>query len=387
MGELELDNILGEDEIDTLFASPEDTGTQEDDEPSKEEEEEEKTTTEAVNPDDLFDDKPEEDQPESVGSGKEGKEEEGAATDEDGDSPKPNFYSSIANALAVDGSFPNLTEDIIKKVDSAESFSDLIEAEVNARLDDKQQRISKALDNGVEPSDIKRYENTLDYLSSITEAQLAEEGEKGEQRRRTLIYQDFLNKGYSPEKAQKFTDRTIDAGTDIEDAKEALQSNKDYFNTAYQGLLKKADDEAREAREERNKQAEKLKNSIYNDKQLMGDIELSQEVRKKAYEAISKPVHKDPDTGEYYTALQKYEMEHHAEFMKYAGLMYTLTNGFKDFDNFAKGKVKKEVRKGLRELERKLNNTSRDMGGNIKMVTNYKEDPDSYLGKGVRLDF
>lgn len=387
MGELELDNILGEDEIDTLFASPEDTGTQEDDEPSKEEEEEEKTTTEAVNPDDLFDDKPEEDQPESVGSGKEGKEEEGAATDEDGDSPKPNFYSSIANALAVDGSFPNLTEDIIKKVDSAESFSDLIEAEVNARLDDKQQRISKALDNGVEPSDIKRYENTLDYLSSITEAQLAEEGEKGEQRRRTLIYQDFLNKGYSPEKAQKFTDRTIDAGTDIEDAKEALQSNKDYFNTAYQGLLKKADDEAREAREERNKQAEKLKNSIYNDKQLMGDIELSQEVRKKAYEAISKPVHKDPDTGEYYTALQKYEMEHHAEFMKYAGLMYTLTNGFKDFDNFAKGKVKKEVRKGLRELERKLNNTSRDMGGNIKMVTNYKEDPDSYLGKGVILDF
>lgn len=387
MGELEIDNILGEDEIDTLFTSPDDAGTQEEDEPSKEEKEEKTTTTEAVNPDDLFDEEPSEDQPESVGSGKEGKEEEDTSTDGDGDSPKPNFYSSIANALAVDGSFPNLTEDIIKKVDSAESFSDLIEAEVNARLDDKQQRISKALDNGVEPSDIKRYENTLNFLSSITEAQLAEEGEKGEQRRRTLIYQDFLNKGYSPEKAQKFTDRTIDAGTDIEDAKEALQSNKDYFNTAYQGLLKKADDEAREAREERNKQAEKLKNSIYNDKQLMGDIDLSQEVRKKAFEAISKPVYKDPDTGEYYTALQKYEMEHHAEFMKYAGLMYTLTNGFKDFDNFAKGKVKKEVRKGLRELEHKLNNTSRDMSGNIKMVTNYKDDPDSYLGKGVRLDF
>ena len=80
-------------------------------------------------------------------------------------------------------------------------------------------------------------------------------------------------------------------------------------------------------------------------------------------------------------------MEHRADFLKYAGLMYTLTNGFKDFDGFVKGKVKKEVRKGLKELEHTLNNTSRDQNGNLRMVTSRKEDPNSYLGKDFKLDF
>ena len=130
----------------------------------------------------------------------------------------------------MDGIFPNLDDETVKKAVDAETFSDLIEAEVNARFDEKQQRIAKALENGVEPTDIKKYESTLDYINKITDAAIAEESEKGEQLRYNLIYQDFLNKGMSADKAKKYTDRTINAGTDIEDAKEALQSNKEYFS-------------------------------------------------------------------------------------------------------------------------------------------------------------
>lgn len=387
---LTFDNILGEQDIDTLFADPEDAAPNKEQDkqpPSGEEpplkEKEETTTTEEVNPDDLFDDEPSE----SVGSEKkEGKEKEDTSTDEGaGTSPQQNFYSSIANALAVDGIFPNLTEEDVKKATDAETFSDLIEAEVNARLDDKQQRISKALDNGVAPNDIKKYEGTLNYINSITDAQLSAEGDQGEQLRRGIIYQDFLNKGYTPEKAQKFTMRTIDAGTDIEDAREALQSNKEYFQKAYNNLLQEAQERANEEKAERDKQAGKLKDSMLKDKQLMGDMELSNDVRKRAFEAVTKPVYRDPETGRYYTAIQKYEMEHRADFLKYAGLLYTLTDGFKDFDSFTKGKVKKEVRKGLRELEHTLNNTSRSPDGNLKMVTGVGEDPETYF-KGMRLD-
>lgn len=391
MGENELsfDNILGEQEIDTLFTAPNDAADDVvDNEPAKEDEKEE-SATEVVDPEDLFND-PEDKQPEGVGSEKKEdiKEKEDTATDNDsGTSPNTNLYSSIANAMAVDGIFPNLDDDTIKKANDAESFSDLIEAEVNARLDERQQRISKALDNGVEPTDIRKYENTLNYISQITDAQLSEEGEKGEQLRRSLIYQDFINKGYTPEKAQKYTERTIDAGTDVEDAKDALQSNRDFFTKAYNGLLREAQEKADEEKAERAKQANKLKDSILNDKQLFGDMELGKDVRKKAFETISKPVYKDPETGEYLTALQKYEIEHRADFLKYAGLIFTLTNGFKDFESFTKGKVRKEVRKGLRELEHTLNNTSRDNNGNLQMVTSVKEDPNSYFGKGLRLDF
>ena len=394
MEALSFDNILGEQDIENLFTDPEETSATEDAEDSGKEKPEETKSTETnktteVDPESLFEDDDDEEQPESVGSGKEteGKEKGDATTGEDsGTSLNDNFYSSIANALAVDGIFPNLDEETIKKATDAESFSDLIEAEVNARFDEKQQRISQALENGVEPSDIKKYENTLSYLSTVSDNQLAEEGEKGEELRRRIIYQDFLNKGYSPDKAQKFTERTIDAGTDIEDAREALQSNREFFQKQYNKLLEEAQREADKERAEREKQAEKLKKSLLEDKNLMGDMELSKEVRKKVFDNIYKPIYKDPETGQYMTALQKFEAEHHEDFLKYVGLFMTLTDGFKDFKSFAKAEVRKEMKKGLRELEQTLNNTKRSSDGSLKMVTGTVDDPDSYLGKGFKFD-
>lgn len=391
---LSFDNILGEQEIETLFTDPNDTETQEDntqqeeedidDSPTDDKGKKKEKTTEVINPEILFED----DIPESVGSGKnkEGKKEDTVhGDDQDGTSPD-NFYSSIANALAVDGIFPNLDEETVKKAVDAETFSNLIESEINARLDEKQQRISKALESGVEPTDIKKYEDTLTYINSITDAALAEESEKGEQTRSTLIYQDFLNKGMTPEKAKKLTDRAIEAGTDVEDAKEALMSNKEFFTGEYNRLLQEAQQKFEEDKADRAKQAQQLQESMLNDKQLMGDIEISKDIRKKAFDAISKPVYRDPDTGNYLTAMQKYQAENKADFIKYTGLIYTLTNGFKDFDAFVKGKVKKKMKKGLRDLEQTLNNTRRYNDGSLKMVTNQKEDPNSFISGGFQLD-
>lgn len=396
MEALSFDNILGENEIETLFVDPEDNEVVDESTKTEEEEvidtpdskddkpKEKNKTTEVVDPETLF----EEETPESVGSGKDKEGKEDTVTDEesDGTSPNDNFYSSIANALAVDGIFPNLDDETVKKAVDAETFSDLIEAEVNARFDEKQQRISKALENGVEPTDIKKYESTLDYINKITDAAIAEESEKGEQLRYNLIYQDFLNKGMSADKAKKYTDRTINAGTDVEDAKEALQSNKEYFSGEYNRLLQEAQQQADEDKAERSKQAKQLQTSLLKDKNLFGDMEISNDVRKKAFETVSKPVYRDPETGDYLTALQKYEIEHRADFLKYTGLIFAMTNGFKDFDSFAKGKVKKEMRKGLRDLEKTLNNTSRSKDGNLKMITNQREDPDSFISKGMKLD-
>lgn len=392
---LSFDNILGEQEIETLFTDPEDNEVTE--EPTKNEEEEEvetpdsdpkkqkekDNTTEDVDPEDLFEDKA----PESVGSGKDNEGKEDTAPDNDADGTSPNnFYSSIANACAVDGIFPNLDDETIKKAVDAESFSNLIEAEINARFDEKQKRISQALENGVEPNDIKKYESTLNYINTITDAAIAEESEKGEQLRYNLIYQDFINKGMTPDKAKKFTDRTIDAGTDVEDAKEALLSNKEFFTGAYNKMLQDAQQKADEEKAEREKNAKELEKTLMKDKQLFGDMEISNDIRKKAFDSVSKPVYKDPETGDYMTAIQKYESEHRADFLKYTGLIFAMTNGFKDFNSFAKGKVKKEVKKGLRELEQTLNNTRRNNDGSLRMVTNQKDDPNSFISKGMKLD-
>ncbi len=394
MEALSFDNILGEQEIETLFTDPEDNDVQEEHKETEEEEvetpdsddkkqKEKDNTTEDVDPENLFEDKA----PESVGSGKDNEGKEGTAPDNDADGTSPNnFYSSIANACAVDGIFPNLDDETIKKAVDAESFSNLIEAEITARFDEKQKRISQALENGVEPTDIKKYESTINYINTITDAAIAEESEKGEQLRYNLIYQDFINKGMTPDKAKKFADRTVDAGTDVEDAKEALLSNKEFFSNAYNKMLQDAQQKADEEKAEREKNAKELEKSLMKDKQLFGDMEISNDIRKKAFDSVSKPVYKDPETGDYMTAIQKYESEHRADFLKYTGLIFAMTNGFKDFDSFAKGKVKKEVKKGLRELEQTLNNTRRNNDGSLRMVTNQKDDPNSFISKGMKLD-
>ena len=227
---LGFDNILGEQDIENLFVAPEETSPEEQrEEPGSQKEEkgegnnnsETQSTTEAVDPDALFmedeEEKKPEQQSESVGSEKKEVQGQGdAATEEGSDtSPQQNFYSSIANALAVDGIFPNLDEETISKCEDAEAFSNLIEAEVNARLDEKQRKPSKALENGVEPASIRMYENALRFVDSITEEALLKEDEDGEQLRRNVIYQDYVNKGYSKERAQKMTERSVSAGNVI----------------------------------------------------------------------------------------------------------------------------------------------------------------------------
>lgn len=384
--ELSLDNILGAEEIENLFV--EDDETQDtppaNGEPPKKEEEpsnDKEETTEVVDVDNLFTDAPE-----SVGSGKENTEEKEDTTPKgDGTSPK-NFYSSIAKALKEEGIFPDLDDEGLSKVKDPEDFRDLIDQQIKAGLDERQKRIDEALNAGVEPIEIKKYENTINFLDSIEEENISDEGDKGEKLRKDLIYQDFINRGYSKERATREVQKSFNAGTDIDDAKEALKSNIDFFRDKYDELVNDAKSEAEEEEKERKDQAEKLKSSILNDKDVFGDLSVDKSTRQKIYDNIAKPVYKDPETGEYFTAIQKYEMENRTDFLKNIGLLFTLTDGFKNLDGLVKGRVKKEVKKGLRELEHTLNNTARTSDGNLKFVSGVDEDPESFIGKGWNLD-
>lgn len=384
--ELSLDNILGTEEIDNLFVedNTQDTppSNKEDGENNSEKssENKEKDETTEVNVDNLFT------EPESVGSGKDDKEEkEDTTLKGDGTSPK-NFYSSIAKALKEEGIFPDLDEESYSKIKEPEDFRDLIEQQIKAGLDERQKRIDEALNVGIEPTEIKKYENTLYFLDNIKEESISDEGDNGEKLRKDLIYQDFINRGYSKERATREVQKSFNAGTDIEDAKEALKSNMDYFKDKYNELINEAKSEAAEEEKERKEKAEKLKTSILNDKEVFGDLYVDKSTRQKIYDNIAKPIYKDPDTGEYFTAIQKYEMENRVDFLKNISLIFTLTDGFKNLDGLVKGKVKREVKKGLRELENTINNTARTSDGSLKYVSGVDEDPESFIGKGWKLD-
>lgn len=367
---LDMNNILGAEEIDSLFI--EESETQE---PLKEEEDKKDTETTEVNVDSLFTEKPE-----SVGSEEEEVIEEVEDTQSDkgqGSSPKKHFYSSIAKALKEEGIFPDLDDETADKVVSAEDFRDIIESQIKAGIEEKQRRIDEALSLDIEVSEIKKYENVITYLDSIKEEDIVAESDKGETLRKQLIFQDLLNRGYSKERAEREVNKSFNSGSDIEDAKEALESNKEYFNSAYDGLISTAKEEKEELERTRKKEAEDLKKSILEEDKIFGDIQLDKATRQKIYNTISKPVYKDPSTGSVYTELQKYEKENRTSFLKNVGILFTLTDGFKNIDKLVKGKVKKEVKKGLAELETTLKSTGRSFDGNLKYASGVGYDSES----------
>lgn len=371
MAELSLDNILSDIEAKALFMDDtQETPPEEKETDPKEGEKDNKDTTE-VDPDSLFG----EEEPESVGS-EDNKDKEDTDPDKGGTSP--NFYSSIAKALAEEGIFPDLDEETYSKCDSPESFRDLVERQIQAGLDERQKRIDEALNAGVEPSDVKRYEGAISYLDGLTEEDITSENEKGETLRKNLIYQDFINRGYSKERAAREVEKSLKGGTDIEDAKEALASNREYFQEQYNNLIKEAQEQEEAAKKERRQQAEALKTSILNDKKVFGEIEIDKNTRQRIYDNIAKPVFKDPETGEPMTAIQKYERENSTDFLKYVGFLFTMTDGFKNIDNLVKGKVRKEVKKGMKELESKLSGTMRTSDGNLRFA-NGANDTESWL--------
>ena len=391
LGELNFDNILDENQIANLFEEGE--GTQE----TPPEQQENKETnnkennqennqephinneeTTEVDAENLFD------EPEGVGS--EDKEKEDTNSEKVSTSPNSkNFFSSIAKAFAEEGIFPDLDEDEVANINTAESFRELIDKQIQSQLDEKQKRIDEALNVGIEPDDIRKYENTLSYLDDVSEDKLAEETTEGEELRKRLIYQDYINRGFSQERATKEVKRSIDSGNDIEDAKEALNSNKEYFKTQYDKLLNDAKEEQKKYEQERKNQAEQLKKSIIEEKKVFGDIEVDKSTRQKIFDNLSKPVYKDEETGTYMTALQKYQHDNPNEFIKNVSTIFTLTDGFKNLNKLVKGKVNKEIKKGFKELENTLNNTARNSDGSINFASGV--DDENSMFKGYKFDF
>lgn len=374
MEELDLDNILSGDEIATLFEEP---PKKEPKEEPKEEKKEETTDFDEENPFGTS-------QKESVGSEDEDIQGKGD-TDNNGVSSSPknkNFYSSITDALVVDGIFPDLDKETIQNVKTPEDFQKIIEEQINARFTEKEKRINEALNNKVEPSVVQQYESTIDYLNNINDDSLSTEDEEGENLRRQLIYNDYLNRGFSKTRAEKMVNDAIENGTDIDDAKDALQGVKDFYNNKYKEILDSAKENEEKLAEERTKQSENLKKSIMEDKNLYGDVDVDKATRTKIYDFITKPIHKDSN-GNYMTALQKYQSENTIEAMKNFAICYTLTNGFKDWSKLGSKQAKKEVKKGLANLEKVINSTSRNNDGSLGFVS---FDESSYLGQGMQLD-
>ena len=353
----EIDGILSDEEAEKFFEQ-EEAAVDTDKQPDKHDETEESAEEEA------------EAQPEQP-SEKVGDEKEtgtDAIEQHDGGSSS-SLYSSIASALKNDGSLPGFDDVEPAKVNTPEDFAELMQKAVTSMMDERMRRIDEALNNGVQPESIQKYEKTLEYLDSLDDDALTAEGEDGENLRRYLIYNDLITRGYTDDRAKREVEKSFKSASDIEDAKDALDALKKHFNDRYEQERNDAKKKADESKARMKKQEEDLRKMVLDDEIKLGDTKLDKKTCNRVYDAISKPVYKDPDTGRLMTAIQKFQKENPLEFLKQLGIWFVLTNGGKDLAGFVKPQVQAQKRNGIRELEKKINASSFNADGSINYLS------------------
>ena len=371
------DNIISDLDIENLFIDSdskepeEDKAKSQDNKATESPKEDTKSTEDSFlnnNEDFDFEDS------ESVGSEDESQESTNSA------STSKNFFSSLANSLKQEGILPDLSDEDLKNVKDSKDISKLFDSYIASKMDEKQKRVDDALNLGVDASDIKKYENAIAYIDSITDDKISNEGQEGENLRKQLIYQDFMNRGYTKERAIKEVQKSFNAGTDIEDAKDALTSNRDYYKEGYEDLIEEAREAKNKVQEDIAQRTEAFKKNVLESDKVFGDIVIDTATKKAALDAVLKPQYKD-SKGNMITAVQKYQQEHSDEFLKNIGIIYALTNGFTDLNKIVQSKVKTATKNAYRELENKINNSRRNSDGNLVFTSGVSDTESSFNWK------
>lgn len=371
------DNIISDLDIENLFIDSDSKEPEEDKAKSQDNKATESPKKDTKSTEDSFLNNDEDfnfEDSESVGSEDESQESTNSA------STSKNFFSSLANSLKQEGILPDLSDEDLKNIKESKDITKLFDSYIASKMDEKQKRIDDALNLGVDASDIKKYENAIAYIDSITDDKISNEGQEGENLRKQLIYQDFMNRGYTKERAIKEVQKSFNAGTDIEDAKDALTSNRDYYKEGYEDLIEEAKQAKKKVQEDIEQRTEAFKKNVLESDKVFGDIVIDTATKKAALDAVLKPQYKD-SKGNMITAVQKYQQEHSDEFLKNIGIIYALTNGFTDLNKIVQSKVKTATKNAYRELENKINNSRRNSDGNLVFTSGVSDTESSFNWK------
>ena len=373
---LGLDNMLGPKEVEALFSGDtvvEDVKEPQADAQTQPEVNKDNNDTAEVDFSDLLGGMPEE-----VGS--EGATEGNGETPKsknDVGAPNTNLFSSIAKALRDEGVFPDLSDETLQEIKDASGFRKLFDDEISKSLSDRQKRIETAINGGATPEEVQGYNSDISILEMLnaknTQDLIGQEGDQAEDLRKRVMYQDYINRGFRHERAVKLVQKSIDDGNDIDDAREALQSCKEFYSQRVNAYQENIRNQQQSQRENEEKQFKNLQKQIVDTEEFFGGVKVDKATRQKAYNYLTQATFKDED-GNYMTTLQKYQRENPFEYMKNVALMYALTDGFKNVEKLTRSKVNAGLKKGFAEMESVLNNTRRNFDGTLNFANGTPDD-------------
>lgn len=306
--------------------------------------------------------------PESVANeGKDNQGQAGKATDakegSNSSSPNPNdseqLYSKLAAQFVQEGVLPDLDPNEVK---SLADINNALTAQAEKRLTDQQAVINEAIKAGAPVNEVAEAYQVVEQLKAFTDEDIT--SETGGALRKNLIAQDFVNKGYEADRAQLMAQRSIDAGTGVEDAKFALAAIIKSEEGRYKGLIQSSKDAE-------VKILTDIKDTLQKQGEVLPGIKLTTEQGNEIYTAMT------TDVGGGHNAFIQAQRADKVGMRVKTEAIFHLTKGYTDFSIF--GVAASTETAG--EIENLLRGTNFTADG--KVITDSKDNQSTFTLKDV----
>lgn len=203
--------------------------------------------------------------------------------------------SSLVSTLVDEGVLPSLDEEELGEIKSGADLIAIINKQIKsnefADLTDDQKEYLTALRSGVPNQTYTQQKNIESQYSNIQDSNL--EADDALELRKILIKQDFMIKGYDEATANKYSERSVNLGEDVEDSKGALKRLQEYQKNATAGLIKEAE-EAKKAQETAaTERLDNIKNKIKSTDEILPSMKINIKSKDKVYDLLTKAAGQD----------------------------------------------------------------------------------------------
>ena len=226
-----------------------------------------------------------------------------------------------------------------KELESIKSLDDInaaVKKQIEFGLTEQQRLIKEAQEVGAPIKEVVMKVQTVDKLKAIQPEFIKDA--KNLEFRRTAIIQDFISKGYNKERATALAQRSIDAGTDVEDANFAIKAIIEHEEKQISKLV---DD----AKNEEKNRLNDLKSYISSTKEVVPGIELTDSQKDELYNQIT------TDIGNKDNAFMQAQKKDPIGSRVKLEAIFFLTKGLTDFSVFGQ-KSETKISKSIENLLR-----------------------------------
>ena len=170
----------------------------------------------------------------------------------------------------------------------------------------EQKEYFEALNKGVPHEEVVKYQQTQQSFNSITDAVL--EDEANEELRKKIIKAGYRAQGLDDDDVEKFTESIFNDGADVEKAKKFLTKFKADEAKVFQAKQAETERQLKAQQEEAIKTKKEFKKFVDTIDVLGPDIKVTDQLRRKLYDGMTKPVYTD-EQGNTYDVLSNFLRE------------------------------------------------------------------------------